>query len=551
MEIYKGIATFSGIAIGKVLYYSRGEYQIRQCLVSNIKKEISDFQEARLQAVHKLHELYEASRLLNEQEAHVFLRQIKLLESESYQNAIESSIAHEKVNAAYAVMINRDELVETFRNLEEPVIRRRINDMQEISNRLIQILGGAAIRINLGDEPVILVAEALSPTEIMEMDKDKLLAVVMHHGSTVSHASIMAKTMEIPTLVDIAADDEWDGMTAIVDGYTGTFYLNPDAEIRREYEIRLEADHREREALLELKAQKDETKDGRKIGLYANIGNMSDLSSVLYYGAKGIGLLRSEFQYLGRENYPRENELFRAYKKVAETMGERLAVIRTADLGADKQAPYLDIPQETNPIMGNRGIRLCLDRRRMFKAQLRAIYRASAYGNLAMMFPMIDSEEEMDEIEMSIGEVKEGLREKDIPFKDIMTGIMIETPAAVMISRELAIRVDFLSIGTNDLTQYTLAMDRQNPLLKDKYNDHHPAVLRMVRMVVESAHKEGKRVGICGELAADTALTGKFLEMGVDFLSVVPACVLPVRKAIRETDLSGVSAPEVNEDNNE
>lgn len=551
MEIYKGIATFSGIAIGKVLYYSRGEYQIRQCLVSNIKKEISDFQEARLQAVHKLHELYEASRLLNEQEAHAFLRQIKLLESESYQNAIESSIAHEKVNAAYAVMINRDELVETFRNLEEPVIRRRINDMQEISNRLIQILGGAAIRINLGDEPVILVAEALSPTEIMEMDKDKLLAVVMHHGSTVSHASIMAKTMEIPTLVDIAADDEWDGMTAIVDGYTGTFYLNPDAEIRREYEIRLEADHREREALLELKAQKDETKDGRKIGLYANIGNMSDLSSVLYYGAKGIGLLRSEFQYLGRENYPRENELFRAYKKVAETMGERLAVIRTADLGADKQAPYLDIPQETNPIMGNRGIRLCLDRRRMFKAQLRAIYRASAYGNLAMMFPMIDSEEEMDEIEKIIGEVKEGLREKDIPFKDIMTGIMIETPAAVMISRELAIRVDFLSIGTNDLTQYTLAMDRQNPLLKDKYNDHHPAVLRMVRMVVESAHKEGKRVGICGELAADTALTGKFLEMGVDFLSVVPACVLPVRKAIRETDLSGVSVPEVNEDNNE
>ena len=551
MEIYKGIATFSGIAIGKVLYYSRGEYQIRQCLVSNIKKEISDFQEARLQADHQLHELYEASRLLNEQEARAFLRQIKLLESESYQNAIESSIAHEKVNAAYAVMINRDELVETFRNLEEPVIRRRINDMQEISNRLIQILGGAAIRINLGDEPVILVAEALSPTEIMEMDKDKLLAVVMHHGSTVSHASIMAKTMEIPTLVDIAADDEWDGMTAIVDGYTGTFYLNPDAEIRREYEIRLEADHREREALLELKAQKDETKDGRKIGLYANIGNMSDLSSVLYYGAKGIGLLRSEFQYLGRENYPRENELFRAYKKVAETMGERLAVIRTADLGADKQAPYLDIPQETNPIMGNRGIRLCLDRRRMFKAQLRAIYRASAYGNLAMMFPMIDSEEEMDEIEKIIGEVKEGLREKDIPFKDIMTGIMIETPAAVMISRELAIRVDFLSIGTNDLTQYTLAMDRQNPLLKDKYNDHHPAVLRMVRMVVESAHKEGKRVGICGELAADTALTGKFLEMGVDFLSVVPACVLPVRKAIRETDLSGVSAPKVNEDNNE
>ena len=539
MEIYKGIATFSGIAIGKILYYSRGEYQIRQCLVSNIKKEIEDFRKAKEQAVAKLKELYEANKSLNEQEARTFLNQAKLLESGSFQNAIESSIANEKVNAAYAVMINRDELVETFRHLEEPVIRRRINDMQEISNRLIQILGGAAIRINLGDEPVILVAEALSPTEIMEMDKDKLLAVVMHHGSAVSHASIMAKTMEIPTLVDVAADDEWDGKTAIVDGYTGTFYLNPDAEIQKEYEIRLEADRREREELLKLKAQKDETKDGRRIEIYANIGNMDDLNSVLYYGAAGIGLLRSEFQYLGRENYPRENELFRAYKKVAETMGERLAVIRTADLGADKQAEYLNIPDETNPIMGNRGIRLCLDRKRMFKAQLRAIFRASAYGNLALMYPMISSEEEMDEIEEIIREVKIGLDEKGIPYKHIKTGIMIETPAAVMISRELARRVDFLSLGTNDLSQYTLAMDRQNPLLRKKYNDHHPAVLRMIQMVIEAGHAENRRVCICGELAADTALTEEFLRMGVDCLSVVPACILPVRKALRQVDLSG------------
>ena len=265
---------------------------------------------------------------------------------------------------------------------------------------------------------------------------------------------------------------------------------------------------------------------------------MSDLSSVLFYGASGIGLLRSEFQYLGRENYPRENELFHAYKKLAETMGERTAVIRTADLGADKQASYLDIPAETNPIMGNRGIRLCLDRKKMFKAQLRAIYRASAYGNLAMMYPMIDSEEEMDQIEEIIQEVKAGLDEKEIPYRNIRTGIMIETPAAVMISRELARRVNFLSIGTNDLTQYTLAMDRQNPLLKDKYNDHHPAVLRMIRMVVEAAHQENRQAGICGEIAADTELTETFLQMGVDFLSVVPACILPVRKAIRETDLS-------------
>lgn len=538
MEIYKGTATFSGIAIGKILYYSRGEYQIRQCLVSNIKKEIQDFHGARNQVIQTLKRLYEENRQINEQASNIFLGQIRLLESESYQKAIESCISSEKVNAAYAVMTNRDEVTETFRNLEEPVVRRRIQDIQEVSGKLIQILGGACVKINLGEDPVIVVSESLAPTEIMEMDKDKLLAVVMHHGSAVSHTSIVAKTMEIPSLVDVETDDEWDGHTAIVDGYTGTFYLDPDQEIKKEYRIRLEADKKEKEELLELKNQADETVDGTKIGLYANIGNMSDLNNVLYYGASGIGLLRSEFQYLGRENYPRENELFRAYKKLAETMGDRLTVIRTADLGADKQAPYLDIPEENNPIMGNRGIRLCLDRKLMFKAQLRAIYRASAYGNLAVMYPMVASEPEMDEIEELVREVKEGLTEKEIPFRNIQTSIMIETPAAVMISRELAKRVDFLSIGTNDLTQYTLAMDRQNPLLKSKYDDHHPAILRMIRMVVEAGHAEGKPVGICGEIAADTGLTETFLRMGVDFLSVVPACILPVRKALRETDLS-------------
>lgn len=538
MEIYKGTATFSGIAIGKILYYSRGEYQIRQCLVSNIKKEIQDFHEARRQIICNLETLYEENRQINEQAANIFLGQIHLLKSESYQKAIESCISLEKVNAAYAVMTNRDEVTETFRNLEEPVIRRRIQDIQEVSGKLIQILGGACVKINLGEDPVIVVSESLAPTEIMEMDKDKLLAVVMHHGSAVSHTSIVAKTMEIPSLIDIEAHDEWDGHMAIVDGYTGTLYLDPDQETKKEYKIRFEADKKEKEELLKLKNQADETVDGRKIGLYANIGNMSDLNNVLYYGASGIGLLRSEFQYLGRENYPRENELFRAYKKLAETMGDRLAVIRTSDLGADKQASYLDIPEEANPIMGNRGIRLCLDRKRMFKAQLRAIYRASAYGNLAVMYPMVASEDEMDEIEALVCEVKEGLTEKEIPFRNIQTSIMIETPAAVMISRELAKRVDFLSIGTNDLTQYTLAMDRQNPLLKKKYDDHHPAILRMIQMVVEAGHAEGKKVGICGEIAADTGLTEKFLRMGVDFLSVVPACILPVRKALRETDLS-------------
>lgn len=538
MEIFKGAATFSGIAIGKILYYSRGEYQIRQFLVSNIKKEIQDFRDAQVRVSESLRNLYEERRLLDDQEAKAFLDQAELLESESFRRAIENCISSEKVNAAYAVMTNRDELAETFRNLEDPMIIKRIQDIREISNRLIQILGGASVRISLGEEPVILVTESLSPAEIMEMEKDKLLAVVMHHGSAVSHTSIMAKTMEIPTLVDIMADDDWDGRTAIVDGYTGTLYLDPDDEIRREYAIRLQADRKEKEELLKFKNQPDVTADGKEIGLYANIGNMGDLNNVLYYGAAGIGLLRSEFQYLGRENYPRESELFLAYKKLAEAMGNRPAVIRTADLGADKQAAYLNIPEETNPIMGNRGIRLCLDRRKMFKAQLRAIYRASAYGNLAMMYPMVSSEKEMDEIDDLLTEVREELRQENVPFRNIRTGIMIETPAAVMISRELARRVDFLSIGTNDLTQYLLAMDRQNPLLKDKYDDHHPAVLRMIRMVVEAGHGENCQVGICGEIAADTDLTEIFLQMGVDFLSVVPACILPVRKALRETDLS-------------
>lgn len=538
MEIYKGTATFPGIAIGRILLYQRNEYQIRQYLTNDVKKELEDFNTARVQVQTLLRQLYEQNSSIEESQAKIFLEQAKLLDPGSFQRAVESVISSEKVNAAYAIMTTRDELSNTFRNLEEPVIKARIDHIRDISNRLIEAMGGASPKIDLGEEPVILVSESLAPTEMMEMGKEKLLAVVTHQGSTVSHTSIMAKTMGIPSLVNVDISEDWDGAQAILDGYTGTLYLYPDAELRKEYEIRQKADMKEQEELLRLRNEEDCTVDGRKVELYANTGNLDDLNSVIFYGAAGIGLLRSEFQYLGRENYPRENELFLAYKKIGETMGNMPVVIRTADLGADKQADYLDIPSEVNPIMGNRGIRLCLDRRRMFKAQLRAIYRASAYGNLEMMYPMIASEEEIDEIEKIIQEVKDGLTEKNIPFRNIPTGIMIETPAAVMISRELAKRVDFLSIGTNDLTQYTLAMDRQNPLLRDKYNDHHPAILRMVQMVVEAGHQEGCRVCICGELAADTALTETFLRMGVDSLSVVPACILPVRKAIRETDLS-------------
>lgn len=538
MDIYKGTGAFPGIAIGKIVYYHRSEYQLRQYEITDVKGELNIFLQARARVMEQLTELYEKNCTIQESQAELFLRQKELLEGKSFQRAIESIIQNEKVNSAYAVMTTRDEILSTFRNLEEPAIKERLANIREISDRLISELGGVSPRIDLGDEPVIVVAESITPTELMEMDKDKLLAIVTHHGSDISHAAILVKTMNIPALIEIDTDTEWDGQLAIVDGYTGSLYINPDEEVKKEYEIRRQADMEEREELLKLREEPDVTKDGRRIEIYANIGNMDDLNSVLYYGAAGIGLLRSEFQYLGRENYPRENELFLAYKKIAETMGDRIAVIRTADLGADKQAEYLNIPDETNPIMGNRGIRLCLDRKKMFKAQLRAIFRASAYGNLALMYPMISSEEEMDEIDAIIREVKSGLDDKGIPYKDVKTGIMIETPAAVMISRELARRVDFLSLGTNDLSQYTLAMDRQNPLLRKKYNDHHPAVLRMIRMVIEAGHAENKRVCICGELAADTALTEEFLRMGVDCLSVVPACILPVRKALRQADLS-------------
>ena len=539
MDVYKGTGAFSGIAIGKILYYHKSEYQMRQYEITDVKTELNIFRQARTRGMEQLEDLYEKNCIIQGTQAEIFLRQKNLLEGKSFQRAIESVIQSEKVNSAYAVMTTRDEMLKTFRTLEEPAIKERLDNMREISDRLIGELGGISPRIDLGDEPVIVVTESITPTELMEMDKDKLMAIVTHHGSDMSHAAIMVKTMNIPALIEIDTDTEWDGQIAIVDGYTGFLYINPDEEVKKEYEIRRQADMEEREELLKLREEPDITKDGRKIEIYANIGNMDDLNSVLYYGAAGIGLLRSEFQYLGRENYPRENELFLAYKKIAETMGEKITVIRTADLGADKQAEYLNIPDETNPIMGNRGIRLCLDRKRMFKAQLRAIFRASAYGNLALMYPMISSEEEMDEIEEIIREVKIGLDEKGIPYKHIKTGIMIETPAAVMISRELARRVDFLSLGTNDLSQYTLAMDRQNPLLRKKYNDHHPAVLRMIQMVIEAGHAENRRVCICGELAADTALTEEFLRMGVDCLSVVPACILPVRKALRQVDLSG------------
>ena len=544
MEIYKGTSAFAGIAIGKILYYHRGEYQIRQSMVDNVKKELDRLDYARTVVREQIQHMYKNGYPLPKEQELTLKRQLRLLGAGSFQRAVESMIATEKVSAAYAVQTTRDELANVFRNLEDEAVKEQIENIREVSELLIGAMGGSHARINLGDEPVILASEQLSPNELLEMNKSRLLAVAMHQGSIISHVSIMAKSMAIPTLVEVEIRKEWDGHQAIVDGYTGTLYIDPEPELLKEYEIRHQADTEEREELLRLRNQKDITADGKEIRLLANIGNLDDLNTVLYYGAAGIGLLRSEFQYLGRENYPRENELFRAYKKVAEDMEGRPAVIRTVDLGADRQADYMAIPDEVNPMMGNRGIRLCLDRKKMFKAQLRAIYRASAYGNISLMYPMITSEEELDEIEELIREVKKGLDEKNIPYKNIRTGIMIETPAAVMISEELGKRVDFLSLGTNDLTQYTLAMDRQNLLLKHKYNDHHPALVKMIRMVTEAGHRSGCNVYICGELAADSNLTEEFIQMGMDGLSVVPACVLPVRKAIRSAYADEVNRTE-------
>ena len=544
MEIYKGTSAFAGIAIGKILYYHRGEYQIRQSMVDNVKKELDRLDHARTAVREQIQHMYKNGYPLPKEQELTLKRQLRLLGAGSFQRAVESMITTEKVSAAYAVQTTRDELANVFRNLEDEAVKEQIENIREVSELLIGAMGGSHARINLGDEPVILASEQLSPNELLEMNKSSLLAVAMHQGSIISHVSIMAKSMAIPTLVEVEIRKEWDGHQAIVDGYTGTLYIDPEPELLKEYEIRHQADTEEREELLRLRNQKDITADGKEIRLLANIGNLDDLNTVLYYGAAGIGLLRSEFQYLGRENYPRENELFRAYKKVAEDMEGRPAVIRTVDLGADRQADYMAIPDEVNPMMGNRGIRLCLDRKKMFKAQLRAIYRASAYGNISLMYPMITSEEELDEIEELIREVKKGLDEKNIPYKNIRTGIMIETPAAVMISEELVKRVDFLSLGTNDLTQYTLAMDRQNLLLKHKYNDHHPALVKMIRMVTEAGHRSGCNVYICGELAADSNLTEEFIQMGIDGLSVVPACVLPVRKAIRSAYADEVNRTE-------
>ncbi len=539
MEIFQGTATFQGIAIGKIRYIQKYEQMVLQYTVENARKELERFEEASRQVKAEVEEICRTSGgNLAEQELQLLQEQLQLLSSPSFFRAIQSLIYNEKVNAGYAVGTTRDELVSTFSRLKDPCVKLRMEGLRDVSERLIARLNKIPRETALGEDPVILAAEELTLTSMIELDQSKMLAVLTRQGSRFSHTTILAKTMNVPAVICLQVEPSWDGRLAIVDGFTGTVYLDPDDAVYQKYQSRRQEWQKEHEDLLRLRGSEDVTQDGHRVGLYANIGNLSDLSLVHKMGARGIGLLRSEFQYLGRENYPRESELFRAYCMVAQAMGDQPVVIRTVDLGGDKQAAYMGLPKETNPLMGNRGIRICLDRKSMFEAQLRAIYRASTHGNLRIMYPMITSVEEIYQIREIVKEVKANLDQEKIPYKDVLQGVMIETPAGALVCRELAREADFISLGTNDLTQYLLAMDRQNPWLKEKYDEHHPAVFRTIEMVIRESHKESCPVCICGELAGEKELVPRFLAMGVDSLSVVPANILPVRKAIRETCLS-------------
>lgn len=555
MITLEGKSVFGGVAIGKIQFYKRNEITIKRTRVEDVEAEVERFQNAKAKTLELLKGLYEkALEDVGEANAMIFEAHQLVLEDPDYVESIENIIRTQDVNAEYAIGATADNFAAIFEAMDDAYMQGRAADVRDVSERLLQALSSQNETVMVMDEPVIIAADDLVPSETVQLDKEKVLSFVTMYGSANSHTAILARTMNIPAVIGLgeALKEEYDGKVAIVDGVDGKVYIDPDEETMASMQKKQKKDQEQKELLNQLKGKENVTKSGQKVNVYANIGNLADVGAVLKNDAGGIGLFRSEFLYLESDTYPTEEQQFAVYKKVAETMAGKKVIIRTLDIGADKQVDYFKLDKEDNPALGYRAIRICLTRPEIFKTQLRALYRASAYGQISIMFPMIISVAEVKKIKEIVEEVKAELRTEGAAFReDVELGIMIETPAAVMISRELARRVDFLSIGTNDLTQYTLAMDRQNPLLKDKYNDHHPAVLRMVRMVVDAAHKEQRRVGICGELAADTALTGKFLEMGVDFLSVVPACVLPVRKAIRETDLSGVSAPAVNEDNNE
>ena len=536
MEVFQGKSIFKGVAIGPLLYYGKKETTVRREKIEDTDAEVARYKDAREKSVAQLRQLHDDSvKKVGEENAAIFDVHAMLMEDEDFCEAIENAIRTQNVNAEYAVAVAGENFFKMFAEMEDEYFKARSADMKDISERLIRVLTGEDEKRSF-DEPSIIIADDLMPSETVQMDKEKVLAFVTRWGSSNSHTAILARTMNIPALIDIPIREEWNGKLAAVDGHTGTFYLEPDEETLREMEEKRGRDLEARRLLQELKGKKNVSLDGKEINLYANIGGLKDVAAVLSNDGGGVGLFRSEFLYIGRESLPTEEEQFQAYKAVVETMAGKRVIIRTLDIGADKKADYLELEKEDNPALGYRAIRICLTRPDIFKTQLRAIFRASAFGKVAIMYPMITSVEELDKIHTIVAEVKKELTADKIPFKDdVEEGVMIETPAAALISDDLAHKVDFFSIGTNDLTQYTLAMDRQNSRLDVFYNPHHKAILRLIRMTIENGHKGGAWVGICGELGADTTLTETFLRMGVDELSVSPSMILPVRAAIRKS----------------
>ena len=534
----EGKSVYSGVAIGRLAIYHKADNQVKREKISDVEAELARFEEARNTAKEQLAGLYEkALKEVGEVNAAIFEVHQMMLDDLDYVESVTNMIQSQEVNAEYAVATTGDTLSEVFASMDDDYMRERAADVKDISNRVIAILQGKGAGGLNADEPVILLADDLAPSETVQLDKSKVLSFVTKHGSTNSHTAILARTMNIPALIGIDYPEDAEGKMGIVDGYEGKIIIDPPVSVLETYQKRKEADEEKKRLLLELKGKENVTIDGTKINLYANIGSVADVASVLANDAGGIGLFRSEFLYLESSDYPTEEEQFAAYRKVAESMAGKKVIIRTLDIGADKQVDYFHLDKEDNPAMGYRAIRICLDRRDVFKTQLRALYRASYYGTISIMFPMIISVNEVKEIKKVIAEVKAELDEEKIPYKDVEIGIMIETPAAVMMSEELAQEVDFFSVGTNDLTQYTLAIDRQNPKLDNIYDSHHPAILKMLKMIVDNGHKGGCWVGICGELGADTTLTETFLKMGFDELSVSPSMILKVRQEIRSIEL--------------
>ena len=540
MITLSGKSVFGGVSIGRLMFYKRSDKVIKRTHVDDVEGEVARFQKAKDTAVEQLKGLYEkALNDVGEANAMIFEIHQMMLEDLDYLESIENIIRTQEVNAEFAVATTADNFSQMFASMDDAYMQGRAADVKDVSERVLDILCGTSEGMKEMTEPCIIAADDLAPSETVQLDKSKVLGFATMYGSSNSHTAILARTMNIPAVIGLGEElsQEYDGKEAIIDGFTGTLYIDPDEETLKEMQEKRAKDLEQKALLEQLKGKENITKSGRKINVYANIGNVSDVGSVLKNDAGGIGLFRSEFLYLENTDFPSEEQQFAVYKQVAENMAGKKVIIRTLDIGADKQVDYFGLDKEENPALGYRAIRICLTRPEIFKTQLRALYRAAVYGNISIMFPMIISVGEIHRIKEIIAEVKAELKNEGIPYKDdVELGVMIETPASVMISRDLAKEVDFFSVGTNDLTQYTLAIDRQNAKLDAFYDPHHPAILAMIKMAAENAHAEGAWIGICGELGADLELTQEFLDMGLDELSVSPSMVLPLRKKIRECE---------------